>query len=747
MSPTTLTASNSKQSLTLNGTNFQSGATVTYHDPQGNTSAGHATTFVSAGQIVDSAFTSNNTPGTWTVTVVNPNSTNSNSFSFAVAGAPTITGVSPSPVTASAGAQTLTINGSNFQSGATVTYQDSLGNVSAGHTATFVNTSQIVDNAFNTNNTSGNWTVTVVDPNNISSNAFSFTVTANSQAPTITGVSPSPVPATAGVQPLTINGSNFQSGATVTYQDPQGNVSAGHAAAFASASQLVDNAFDTNNSLGNWTVTVVNPNNIHSNSFSFTVITPPPFTLVQQTSSTCTSSPCADEITSTTQGNLLVLFSEAKYSGTGSAIAATFSGASGDGTWTHCPNSVMNYVAGVNPAYALDCWYTLSSAGGATSVSATWTFAGLTSPGYAIADELFELHPTSTPVYYDTGNASTNFINCSTTCTGPAALLSGPDAVLQAAMLSSLPTAISTPYAAPDILSNVKGAFSSALDQSSYSLPTWQGTALSNPNLYSTAAFGNNPSPTPTLDLLIDFSACTPGAAPTIACLANSTFTGAHPSGPSLSSMGPNLIVTNNGPSSSLPIGPTIFNGLSKTGTNTPNLGCTTSGSGNSCGPVGVGFDMVPTSISIAYTVESSCPVAPGVDCGAIGGIFSKAGALDFDVVHLSPLGNGKICFETQGGSGCTPQTMLDYTPNMAYRVNMQINNYPAPTNFMTVCADGPGGAVLGTWSNGAVAAYAVDDVLVLGISGEEPKVAGYTFSWRNVAVSFTGQFSTTSCF
>jgi hypothetical protein len=83
----------------------------------------------------------------------------------------------------------------------------------------------------------------------------------------------------------------------------------------------------------------------------------------------------------------------------------------------------------------------------------------------------------------------------------------------------------------------------------------------------------------------------------------------------------------------------------------------------------------------------------------------------------------------------------------MAYRVNMQINNYPAPTNYMTVCADGPGGAVLGTWSNGAVAAYAVDDVLVLGISGEEPKVAGYTFSWRNVAVSFTGQFSTTSCF
>jgi len=45
------------------------------------------------------------------------------------------------------------------------------------------------------------------------------------------------------------------------------------------------------------------------------------------------------------------------------------------------------------------------------------------------------------------------------------------------------------------------------------------------------------------------------------------------------------------------------------------------------------------------------------------------------------------------------------------------------------------------------VATYAVDDVVALGMSGEEPQVSGYTYSWRNVVLSLTGQFSTTSCF
>ena len=754
VSPSPVPGLKGAQTLTINGNTFQSGATLTYVDPNGNATTGHAATVSSSSQIVDSAFNNGDVAGTWTVTVVNPANISSNAFTFTVTPTPIVTGVSPSPVPALYGTQSLTINGSTFLTGATLTYLDPKGNTTTGH-PTFVNSGQLVDGAFNNLNEGGTWTVTVVNPGSFSSSAFSFTVT--SATPVITGISPDPVPGMSGAQSLTINGNTFQSGATVTLRDPSGNTTTGQATTFNSTTQIVDSSFNNADTAGTWTVTVVNPGDITSNSYSFSVKPSTPstlFSMVQHTSSTCTTSTCADTITATAAGDLLVLWSAATYSGTdpgtpGNAHNADFTAASGDSTWTHCPNQIVNYVDNVSTAHALDCWYILSAKGGAASVSATWTFTGLTSPTYAVADELVELKPSSTPIYYDTGNATDNFTNCSTSCTGPAGLLSGTDAVLQATILSSLPTGIGAPYGTPDIVSNVNAGFSVALNQATYTAPVWQGTTSGNPNFYSTIAFGNNPNPIPTFDFLMDFNKCTVGSAPTAACLTNSAVTGEFQTTPYLSNMGPNLLVTNTGPSSLLPLTPTIVNGTPTTAENPLNLGCTTAvgnGTTPNCGSVTVGVDMVPTSISIGYTIESSCP-ATGVDCGATGGIFSRDGVLDFDVLHLSPLGNGKICFETKNGSGCTGQTQLDYAPNTAYRVNMQINNYPATTNYITVCEDGPGGAVLGSWTNGATSGNAVENTMVLGFSGEEPMVAGYTYSWRNVVVSLTGRISSTSCF
>jgi hypothetical protein len=264
--------STSAQTLTINGSNFVTGATVTYHDPQGNSYPGHATTFVSASQLTDTAFNDASDGGTWTVTVVNPSGGSSTAFNFTVSASsatPTITSVSPSPVPGSTSAQTLTINGSNFVTGATVTYHDPQGNTYANHATAFVSTSQLQDNAFNNANDAGNWTVTVINPGSISSNTYTFTVT--SATPTVTSVSPSPVPASASNQQLLINGNTFQNGATVTYHDPQGNTYANHATAFVSTSQLQDNAFNNANDAGNWTVTVINPGSISSNTYTFTV--------------------------------------------------------------------------------------------------------------------------------------------------------------------------------------------------------------------------------------------------------------------------------------------------------------------------------------------------------------------------------------------------------------------------------------------------------------------------------------------
>ena len=193
-------------------------------------------------------------------------------FSLTVSSAaPTVTSVSPSPVSGSTSAQTLTINGSNFVTGATVTYHDPQGNSYPGHATTFVSASQLTDAAFNDANDGGTWTVTVVNPGSVSSAAFNFTVSASGTTPTITSVSPSPVPGSTSAQTLTINGSNFVTGATVTYHDPQGNSYPGHATTFVSASQLKDTAFNDANDGGTWTVTVVNPSGGSSTAFNFTV--------------------------------------------------------------------------------------------------------------------------------------------------------------------------------------------------------------------------------------------------------------------------------------------------------------------------------------------------------------------------------------------------------------------------------------------------------------------------------------------
>jgi hypothetical protein len=150
---------------------------VTYHDPQGNAYTGHATTFVSAAQLTDAAFNNANDGGSWTVTVVNPGGSSSAAFTFTVSSAsPSVSSVSPSPVPGSTTAQTLTINGANFVSGATVTYHDPQGNAYTGHATTFVSAAQLTDAAFNNANDGGSWTVTVVNPGGASSTAFTFTV-------------------------------------------------------------------------------------------------------------------------------------------------------------------------------------------------------------------------------------------------------------------------------------------------------------------------------------------------------------------------------------------------------------------------------------------------------------------------------------------------------------------------------------------------------------------------------------------
>ena len=188
--------------VTITGANFAVGATVTF----GSASATNVVV-VSGTQIT--ATTPAGSAGAVMVTVSNPGGQ-----SGALAGAftyiapPTVTGVSPSagPV---AGGTAVTITGTNFASGATVTF--------GGTAATnVVVTNSTTITATTPAHAAGAVAVAVTNSNGLSGNlANGFTYVAQ---PTVTGVSPSSG-TTAGGTAVTITGTNFVAGAAVTFGD------------------------------------------------------------------------------------------------------------------------------------------------------------------------------------------------------------------------------------------------------------------------------------------------------------------------------------------------------------------------------------------------------------------------------------------------------------------------------------------------------------------------------------------------
>jgi hypothetical protein len=186
--------------ITLTGTNFVSGATVRV----GGTSA-TGVTFLSATQL--RATTPAGTAGLRAVQVTNPDTqsvTLNNAYTYA-APAPTLTSVSPTSGS-TAGGTTITLNGTNFVSGATVRVG---GTAATG--VTFLSATQL--RATTPAGTAGLRAVQVTNPDTQSvtlNNAYTYAA----PAPTLTSVSPTSG-TTAGGTTITLNGTNFVSGAAV----------------------------------------------------------------------------------------------------------------------------------------------------------------------------------------------------------------------------------------------------------------------------------------------------------------------------------------------------------------------------------------------------------------------------------------------------------------------------------------------------------------------------------------------------
>jgi IPT/TIG domain/Fibronectin type III domain/Bacterial TSP3 repeat len=188
--------------ITLAGTNFVSGATVLV-----NGVAATGVTFVSATQV--RATTPAGSAGARTVQITNPNGQSASlAGAFTYRAAPTVTSVSPTSGP-TAGGTTITVTGTAFVSGATVRV-----NSVAATGVTFVSATQI--RAVTPAGTAGARSVQVTNPDGQSGTlASAFTYTAPASSPTLSAVSPVSGPAAGGTA-VTLTGTNFAAGATVT---------------------------------------------------------------------------------------------------------------------------------------------------------------------------------------------------------------------------------------------------------------------------------------------------------------------------------------------------------------------------------------------------------------------------------------------------------------------------------------------------------------------------------------------------
>jgi hypothetical protein len=184
---------------------------------------------------------------------------------------------------------TVTLNGSNFVSTSTVTYNGVV------HPATYVSSSALTITLSATDQaTAGSYAVVVTNPTPGGGNStLSFLV--NNPAPTLSSFSPSSAVAGAGALTLTLNGSNFLSTSTVTYNGSP------HTATYVSSSALkITLSAADQATAGSFAVDVTNPGPGGGNStLNFPVNNPAPVITSATAASGAVASSFSYQITAT----------------------------------------------------------------------------------------------------------------------------------------------------------------------------------------------------------------------------------------------------------------------------------------------------------------------------------------------------------------------------------------------------------------------------------------------------------------
>jgi len=235
--------------VTIKGSNFESGVTASF----GSGVKVSSTTFVSATELSASiTVESGAATGGRTITVTNPDaSTASLTSGFTVNGAPTITSTSPSSRGQGAASQEITVKGTNFESGASLSF----GSGVTVNSTTFKTSTEVTANVtIESGASTGPRTVTLTNPDATTASLSSgFTVNA---APSVEATAPSSRGQGASSQSITVSGTNFASGAAVSFSGTGIKV---NSTTFKSSTELTANiTIESSAATGARTVTVTN---------------------------------------------------------------------------------------------------------------------------------------------------------------------------------------------------------------------------------------------------------------------------------------------------------------------------------------------------------------------------------------------------------------------------------------------------------------------------------------------------------
>ena len=239
--------------LTIRGQNFVSGATVLI--------GGAVTVTCLNSTFVDATTLTCTTPsgyfGQRTVNVVNPDGQTgtalANAFAYNTPYTPTVSSAVPNwgPV---AGGTTVTVNGSNFQTGAIAQIGAAAGNLANCATTTVVSATQLT--CVTPPGTYGAKIINVINPDGSTGAGASGVFTySNGQKPTVTFVTPNTGAVTGGTS-VTVLGSNFMQGAIVQFSASNMNT-INCPTTYVSATQLT--CVTPPGAYGSYSVNVLNP--------------------------------------------------------------------------------------------------------------------------------------------------------------------------------------------------------------------------------------------------------------------------------------------------------------------------------------------------------------------------------------------------------------------------------------------------------------------------------------------------------